>query len=210
MLDLENLNIIVGTRVIISYITVLSSRQAHDGVQDTSSVLASKGTNPKESSHGSYLQTLRVISVGSLASAPRSAARRPGPPLPTTLPPLGRTSSSAAAPSTVVAAAVVTPTASTTSRPKLAVDEGESLLAIHADVALVRGLAVPVAAVGVRGVAVGLNLGRVGADEARRTGGELCSSLVFMSILGGGGDLHRRLGTFRLGRRGRTAIWDLP
>lgn len=66
-----------------------------------------------------------------------------------------------------------------TARGELAVDEREGLLAVLLAVALVDVGVVSCAAVRVCGIAVGLDLGRAGADEASRAG----VKLVRMAVL---------------------------
>lgn len=112
------------------------------------------------------LQALRVPLVSSLAGASASA-------------------SSSASPSLTATLAILSNSAATSrggsgsrrggagAAAELAVDEGECLLSIHVSVALMRGRVVAVAAVGVSGIAVALDLACGWALESRWAGGEL-------------------------------------
>lgn len=71
---------------------------------------------------------------------------------------------------------------------------------------------VAVAAVGILRVAVGLDLARVGTDEARGTGGELSEGhRMLVNVVcrtRSRIDLHHRLGRFRLGKPDRIDSED--
>lgn len=129
------------------------------------SLFSSRPLSPMHSltsrcSHRHRLQTLRVIRVGHLAR-PRRATSRTSPTSPTTLPIQSR------------ARRASRRRRSRRSRgggrrctTQLTLDKSKGLLAILGSIPLVRRQRVAIAAVLVCGVAVGLDLGCGGADEA--------------------------------------------
>lgn len=125
-----------------------------------------------------HLQTLRVIRIADRARIRAHTGRRTTIPNTPTLPVLRH--SPARRPSSRSRAARrarrrgACPSASSSARSrKLSIHKSEGGLPVLSAVALMRGGVGAVAAVGVRGVAVGLDFGGRGADEACWAGGEL-------------------------------------
>lgn len=117
------------------------------------------------------LQTLRVPLVSSLASASASTSSCTSPALTATLSVLrdstATRSTRGSSGSTGASRRVGTAGA------ELAVNEGQCLLSVHLSVALMRVRVIAVAAVGVRGITVALDLACGRALETRWAGGEL-------------------------------------